>query len=236
MRHGRVLLVAATSLSILSLGIAGSALEAVTISSPYETPTAEQPDSGVSLLGMLLMLLAALFELFGIELEDPAVPASSGEMIGVFVSLLDVLYPNALFLLALGSGAVLLSLARRRLSGSSGEPLVRTAVEWGGSVLGWRYEVRTTSRRSDAAHEWPPAEPTDEVSRAWVALTQALDVDNPHSRTPAEWQRAAVDAGIEPAVAREVTDLFREVRYGHSTASSDDRHRANDQLRRIEGE
>ncbi|ELZ08555.1 hypothetical protein C479_14488 [Halovivax asiaticus JCM 14624] len=237
MRHGRVLLLAATLLSILSLGIAGSALEAVSISSPYEPPSAEGPDSGVSLFGMLFMLLAALFELFGIELTEPAVPAGTGDMTEIVVAVLEFLYPNVLVLLALGLGAVLLALAGHRLPDSSGVSLVRMVVKWGASALdGWRYEAGATPRHTDAGREWPPADPTDEVSRAWVAMTTELNVDNPRCRTPTEWRRAAVDAGIDPAVAREVTDLFRKVRYGRSTASSDDRHRANDQLRRIEGE
>ncbi|MFC3958632.1 DUF4129 domain-containing protein [Halovivax cerinus] len=237
MRHGRVLLLVATFLSILSLGIAGSALETVSISSPYESPSAERPDSGVSLFGMLFMLLAAVFELFGIELREPTVPAGTGDMTGVFVALLEFLYPNALPALALGLGAVLLSFAVRRLPDSRGESLIRSVVIWGVSALdGWRYGAGTAPRRNDVGREWPPAEPTDEVSRAWVAMIQALDVDTPRSRTPAEWQRAAVDAGIDPSVARELTDLFRKVRYGRSTASSDDRDRANEHLRRIEGE
>jgi hypothetical protein len=76
----------------------------------------------------------------------------------------------------------------------------------------------------------------NEVYRAWVEMTRHLDVDHPHSSTPAEFASAAVDAGIDPADVDELTTQFEAVRYGGESATEDRERRAVDALRRIERE
>ncbi|MFC7200600.1 DUF4129 domain-containing protein [Halospeciosus flavus] len=74
----------------------------------------------------------------------------------------------------------------------------------------------------------------NEVFRAWREMTDHLDVRNPRSTTPAEFADAAREAGMDEAHVAELTDLFREVRYGDADPSPEREERALDALRAIE--
>ncbi|WP_254863166.1 DUF4129 domain-containing protein [Halovivax gelatinilyticus] len=74
----------------------------------------------------------------------------------------------------------------------------------------------------------------NEVYRAWREMTTLLDVDNPATSTPGEFADAAVDAGLDTADVRELTELFESVRYGPARASSMEERRAVEILRNIE--
>jgi hypothetical protein len=74
----------------------------------------------------------------------------------------------------------------------------------------------------------------NEVFRAWKRMTDLLDVDDPDARTPGEFRRAAVEAGMAPGDVDELTDLFEAVRYGARDVTDDREQRAVDALRRIE--
>ncbi|WP_323674803.1 DUF4129 domain-containing protein [Halorubellus sp. PRR65] len=76
----------------------------------------------------------------------------------------------------------------------------------------------------------------NEIYRAWVEMTEHLDVDHPESSTPGEFAAAAVDAGIDRDDVVELTELFERVRYGHTAATSDREARALDALRRIDSQ
>lgn len=72
------------------------------------------------------------------------------------------------------------------------------------------------------------------IYRAWRDMTEALDVSDPETTTPAAFAEAAIDAGVAEADARSLTELFREVRYGDAPATADREERARETLRRIE--
>ncbi len=74
----------------------------------------------------------------------------------------------------------------------------------------------------------------NEVYRAWREMTELLDVDDPETSTPTEFADAAIDAGMGRADVRELTRLFRTVRYGTVEPDEDHERRAIDVLRRIE--
>ncbi|MFC6951742.1 DUF4129 domain-containing protein [Halorubellus litoreus] len=74
----------------------------------------------------------------------------------------------------------------------------------------------------------------NEIYRAWVEMTEHLDVDHPDASTPGEFRRAAVDAGVDPATVGELTDLFERVRYGDEPPTEETEARAVDALRRME--
>jgi len=76
----------------------------------------------------------------------------------------------------------------------------------------------------------------NEVYHAWRAMTVALGADGDRTRTPTEFRRLAVDAGMAPADVRELTELFRRVRYGDAEATPDLEERATDLLWRIDRE
>jgi hypothetical protein len=76
----------------------------------------------------------------------------------------------------------------------------------------------------------------NEVYRAWREMTEQVGVGDPHSRTPDEFARAATDAGMAREDVAELTDLFRAVRYGGTSATDEREARAVAALRRIEDE
>lgn len=72
------------------------------------------------------------------------------------------------------------------------------------------------------------------VYRAWVRMTEVLDVDHPTTSTPREFAAAAKEAGIEPGDVSELTALFEQVRYGPTEVTAEHEQRARETLRRIE--
>lgn len=76
--------------------------------------------------------------------------------------------------------------------------------------------------------------PDNEVYRAWEEMVEPLEVARPEATTPGEFADAAVEAGIDPEDAAELTRLFEEVRYGGRPPSGTRERRAVETLRRIE--
>lgn len=74
----------------------------------------------------------------------------------------------------------------------------------------------------------------NEIYRAWVEMTDQLDVAHPDTSTPEEFASAAVDAGMRREDVEELTDVFREVRYGPEEPTAGHEGRAVEALRRIE--
>ncbi|PSQ15665.1 hypothetical protein BRD00_13465 [Halobacteriales archaeon QS_8_69_26] len=91
---------------------------------------------------------------------------------------------------------------------------------------------RAAGRAADRIEESEDLE--NEVYRAWVEMTRHLDVEHPESSTPAEFARAATEAGMDEEDVEELTWLFEEVRYGGRTATEERESRAIEALRRIE--
>lgn len=85
-----------------------------------------------------------------------------------------------------------------------------------------------------AADELEQTTLSNAVFRAWQEMTDALDVENPGTTTPAEFEEIAVDAGLAREDVATLTDLFRDVRYGDAPATEDREERARTALRRIE--
>ncbi|WP_123537680.1 DUF4129 domain-containing protein [Halosimplex salinum] len=71
------------------------------------------------------------------------------------------------------------------------------------------------------------------VYRAWVEMTDLLDVDDPEMYTPGEFAETAVSLGMAEDDVSELTRLFNEVRYGGRDAA-DREDQALDILRNIE--
>ncbi len=78
------------------------------------------------------------------------------------------------------------------------------------------------------------ADVENEVYRAWREMTDLLDVDSPTSSTPAEFEAAALDAGMDRSEVSTLTGVFRDVRYGGREPTPDREERAVEALRAIE--
>ncbi|MFW6376429.1 MAG: DUF4129 domain-containing protein [archaeon] len=74
----------------------------------------------------------------------------------------------------------------------------------------------------------------NEVFRAWKRMTDFVDVPDPKSSTPAEFARAAREAGMDEADVDSLTDLFRTIRYGGEEPTPEREQRAVEALRAIE--
>lgn len=74
----------------------------------------------------------------------------------------------------------------------------------------------------------------NEVYRAWREMTMHVDVPNPASSTPAEFEAAARAAGMTGEDIEALTAVFRDVRYGGEAPTEDRERRAVDALRTIE--
>ena len=74
----------------------------------------------------------------------------------------------------------------------------------------------------------------NEVYRAWQEMTALLDIPNPETSTPGDFETAAVEAGMGQDDVRELTRLFEDVRYGDADPSPVRERRAIDVFRRIE--
>lgn len=85
-----------------------------------------------------------------------------------------------------------------------------------------------------AADELEETTLSNAIFRAWREMTDAVDVDDPETTTPAAFEDAAVDAGLVREDVATLTTLFREVRYGDAPASPEREQRARETLRRIE--
>lgn len=96
--------------------------------------------------------------------------------------------------------------------------------------------------RSDGRGEFDRQTPedenelTNEVYRAWQAMTRDLDVSTPESTSPREFASAAIDAGFRSEDVRELTQLFEEVRYGRYEPSEERERRATAVRRRLEAD
>ncbi|MFB6228781.1 MAG: DUF4129 domain-containing protein [Halobacteriales archaeon] len=74
----------------------------------------------------------------------------------------------------------------------------------------------------------------NEVYRAWREMTALLDIPDPQTSTPGDFETAAIEAGMGRNDVRELTRLFEDVRYGDADPSTERERRAIDVFRRIE--
>lgn len=89
--------------------------------------------------------------------------------------------------------------------------------------------TRDADEPTDPAFLVEPA-PDNDVYRAWVALAAGLDGTQ---RTPEAVADRAVEAGLPEEAVAELTDLFREVRYGDADPTEEREQRAEAALSRI---
>lgn len=101
------------------------------------------------------------------------------------------------------------------------------------AVDSWFWD-RSDARRGGGEAPWPRRQPSNDIHRAWLAMVQRANPSNPRNRTPAEFARAAVDAGMDSDTVRTLTTLFEEVRYGGEPVTDERREVAREGLRRLD--
>lgn len=149
----------------------------------------------------------------------------------------DLQSPLVLALVALVSVAVLgaLLLSRRREGEAAAEQAEseETRTEDGDDTTALGSIAGRAADRIEAGNSGNDAA-ANEVYRAWREMTAQLDLDDPATATPGEFQSHAIAAGMSPDDVRELTRLFERVRYGGESATPAREERAVQVLRRIE--
>jgi hypothetical protein len=79
-----------------------------------------------------------------------------------------------------------------------------------------------------------PRAADNEIYRAWTEMLSLIGTSDPQSSTPRAFEAAAVEAGLDPNTAHELTQIFEEVRYGEASLTSERREQAVAALRKIE--
>jgi hypothetical protein len=210
----RLLSASALCLCTLAVVASATALESSLSTAFAPAPSGGSPNSGLSLLGLLFALLDALLSMFGLSLEGTGGRATGQRLLRAATAALATLYRHRLGVVAGVAAVTALGLAVR----------TRGRVRrWAGGVTPpdatGQSGTKPSDRPEEATEDWPDGTPKTEVARAWVEMARELDVTDPHALTPAEWQAAAVEAGLDPGAVRTITAAFRTERYGSGTVS-----------------
>lgn len=88
-----------------------------------------------------------------------------------------------------------------------------------------RIEAASTPRAAD-----------DAIYHAWSEMVAFLDVPDPQSDTPRQFEAAAVESGMNPDDVTVLTRTFEELRYGDATLTEQRRDEALAAFRRIRAE
>lgn len=230
MCQNRSVLIATALLSILTLGIAASVLETTPITAPYDVSAERTAPGGLSVMDVLLLLVVAFFDLFGIEFDPiPGTGTGIGSWVDVLGPFLALLRSAVLPLVGIGVVVAVLLLVGRRIPKSS------AAIGLSALATRWRSPIRPASS-DETGESWPPAEPEPGVATTWVEMTEPLEPDRPHCRTPTEWAETAIDAGFDENAVTAITELFRETRYGEAAETTAYRRKARRELERLDGD
>ena len=195
------------------------------------------PRAGVALVGVLGLLLVAAVLAPPLEFQGEQREENESALVEYNETQSEEQgdsSPSGTFLLVLSGfvGALLLSLGlvlRWPQGGGGADDPVESESEPDTAALG-----EIAGRAADRIEEGSPGDGENEVYRAWREMTARLDIENPETTTPREFQRASVDAGMAPDDVRELTRLFERVRYGGESATAAREERAVQVLRRIE--
>jgi hypothetical protein len=244
--RGQLGVVVLAFLAVVSLSIA-----AATIRTPVTTPGSGGGGSGGSANGSSgpppLVPRGIDVPVFGQELEDATrndtggnetgtPPADAGNEDGGGV---EVLAPNVpttpLVLLAvvLVVGAVV---ALRNRGGDTPNPDGPSEPEPEPDDQETVGDIGQTAGEAATRITDTDATPENAIYNAWYEMTRHLDVGDPTTTTPGQFERAARDAGMDPSDVADLTTQFESVRYGDESLSDDRTDRAVSALRRIEAE
>ncbi|WP_049972239.1 DUF4129 domain-containing protein [Haladaptatus cibarius] len=82
-------------------------------------------------------------------------------------------------------------------------------------------EPESTETESDTATAEPEKVGPPDIEEAWENMTEHLRVRNRRAATPEEFARTAINRGFPTDAVRQLTDAFREVRYGSYPSSGE---------------
>lgn len=188
----------------------------------------------LTIVWLLLNFLSAVFDLFDFLSRDESgnrgIFGGDGNGGDRFIGTSDATQFPSIWLLIfglllLGTVLVIVKSADERPSPINGDnPDEGTVLDAAVS--------RVAGRAADRMEAGSDVE--NEVYRAWVDMTELLEVSSPETTTPREFELAAIDAGLSPEEVGELTRLFEDVRYGGYSANDEREQWAVRVFRRIE--
>lgn len=219
LRIGRDRALSAVAICLCAVGVsvAASALESSLTTGMAPNPPRNAPESGLSILALLYLLLNSILSLFGISLswEASTLPGTANPIRGVIALLQLVHRYRSVLLVGLVVVTVLgLALKHRQRIGPTN---VFTPPD---------PTVQSEPRPAD----WVVASPSNAVARAWIEMVRNVEVDDPHSRTLREWETAAIESGFDPVAVRTITETFADVRYGTADVTQERQRRIQEAL------
>jgi len=224
----RLLSALAIAASMVLLTIVASTLEPSISTTAAPKPPKSVPTSGISLLALLYLLLNAFLAFFGISLEPPAGRSSGGSLLELVFTILQIIYQYRLAIIVsvvLFTVVVLLYQYRHHLAVPRVLQSSSKATE----------AATKSSSTATAGADWPPDTEPESIQDAWVAMIQHVDdMEKPSSRTPAEWQRIAVDAGLPTDAVETITTSFCATQYGNVPETDTRRKRVRVALDKLE--
>lgn len=199
--NGRLLSGVAVCLCTVAVSVSATALEASLSTGMTPTPPGDSPNSGLSLLYLLFLLLQSILSVFGISLSEwGTMPGTSGSMIQLGMQFLQLVVQYRVeFLLGVGILIVfgLCVQHRQRINVPNGITPPDNPTE--------SPQTRMTDLRASSSNA---------VDQAWREMIRNVDLDDPHTRTPREWETAAIEGGFNPAAVATITELFVTTQYG----------------------
>lgn len=160
-----------------------------------------------------MLLLNSILSLLGISPSGGSGEFSGGSLLQLLFGVVGVVYQHRLELI---SGVIVLTVLGLAITHRQRIAVPSFFADSDGS---------TDSVEAVSTDEWPPATPDNVISRAWLELTTAIEVDDPVVKTPGEWQTAAIEAGLDPVAVRTITRTFEAVSYGETPATAEQRER-----------
>jgi len=101
------------------------------------------------------------------------------------------------------------------------------------SVFGTEPDEEPTAERRVERDQWPAADPTNVVDRAWLRMVRRTKPTRPETATPAECTALAREQGSDVEAFEAIATAFERVQYG-GVPLEEERPRAREGLRRLE--
>lgn len=102
------------------------------------------------------------------------------------------------------------------------------------SLFGLESMEEPAARAVSGGDDWPGADPSNVVDRAWLRLVQRVDPERPETMTTAECRTLARERGLDAAAVEAISTAFERVHYG-GISVTEEADRARTGLRRLGG-
>src|SRR5699024_9010750 len=164
---------------------------------------------------------------FGITVEPPSGGFSGGSILEFILMVLQIIYQHRFAIISIALLVTIVGLFYQYRRHLAVPRVFHPSCN----------EIETTIKASKAAAsaDWPPDTEPESVQEAWIAMVQYVDdIEEPSSRTPAEWQQIAIDAGLPADTVKTITATFCAIQYGNTTETDARRNRVRAALDKLD--